>query len=103
VREKENDEWAKLALVNTKDLIYELRERRLVEGEKKRKVREEFDKQISFKNSQLNNKKDFDNYYQKVQSELNEKFDRSQSQKKENLRQEILKVNEIRSNIVKSK
>ena len=102
IKNKEEDEWAKIALVKSLELNEELKKKREKEEERRRKIREDLAQQIIFKKQRINSEKEDEGMFAKIQSHKNEIFDKIVHDKKENNKKEIIKALEISENLYKS-
>ncbi len=103
IKNKEEDEWAKIALVKSLELNEELKKKREKEEERRRKIREDLAQQIIFKKQRVNSEKEDDGMFAKFQTHKNEIFDKIVHDKKENNKKEVIKALEISENLYKSK
>lgn len=100
-KEKEKDEWAKLASLNLKNYLDEMGRKKQELELKQKKMREDLEMQITERRIRLQKKDNSEDYYKSVQAQLNEQYDRSQSEHKERHRKQVQQMNEIRESQIK--
>ena len=101
LKHKEMDEWAKIAVIKSQELSDELTKKRREEQERRRKIREDLAQQILLKNNMKSSVKEYDGFFDKIQSENNDRYDKQLVEKKEKQKNESKKVQEFSESIVK--